>query len=213
MAGPIDVAGLVGKAGSIFSGGYEILLYVILGIVILVMFGAIFLILYFKKKWNLDVEFKLTRNDGRITNAEWGKGHYNAKRGVVYVRRNNMNRFSSGIPIRIFDIRRYLQGDSIITVLQVGPEDYRPILNDSWTEHVVTYKDNETGEIKEVKEAILNIKVDSGLNKAWKSAWEAAAKNAYSIRSFFTQFQTPIAIAIVLIACFVGFTILYTKIH
>ena len=123
-----------------------------------------------------------------------------------------MGKFSKGVPIRIFDIRKYLQGSSTLTVIQVGPEDYRPVLNDSWTEHVVTYQDDKTGDIQEVKEAILNIKVDSGLNKAWKSAWESAARNAYSIRSFFTQFQTPIAIGIVVICCFVGFAILWTKI-
>ena len=177
------------------------------------MLGGIFLIFYFKKRWNLDVEFKLTRNDGRITQSEWGKGYYDSKKGVVFVRRPTMGKFSKGLPIKIFDIRRYMQGSSIITILQVGPEDYRPVLNDSWTEYVATYQDDKTGEIKEVKESILNIKVDSGLNKAWKSSWDAAAKNAYSIRSFMSQFQTPIAIAIVLIACFVGFAILYSKIH
>jgi hypothetical protein len=175
----------------------------------LCIIGAIW---YFKKRWNLNVEFKLTRNDGRITQGEWGKGFYNSKKGVVFVRRPTMGKFSKGIPIRIFDIRRYLQGSSTLTVIQVGPEDYRPVLNDSWTEHVVTYQDDKTGDIKEVKESILNIKVDSGLNKAWKSAWESAAKNAYSIRSFLTQFQTPIAIGIVVICCFVGFAILWTKI-
>lgn len=208
-----DTASLVPQAQGFLSGTWSVLIYVILGIIILAMLAFIFIFLYFRKRWNLDVEFKLTRSDGRITNAEWGKGHYNAKKGVVYVRRPNMGKFSSGIPIRIFDIRRYLQGTQIITVLQVGPEDYRPILNDSWTEHVVNYKDDKTGQVIGVKEGILNIKVDSGLNKAWKSAWDSAAKNAYSIRSFMTQFQTPIAIAIVLIACFVGFAILYTKIN
>lgn len=207
-----DTSSLIPKAQGFFSGTMSILIYVVLGFVILVMLTVIFLIIYFKKRWNLDVEFKLTRNDGRITNAEWGKGHYNAKRGVVYVRRPTMGKFAKGIPIKIFDIRRYLQGSSIITVLQVGPEDYRPILNDSWTEHVVSYKDDKTNEVVNVKESILNIKVDSGLNKAWKSAWDSAAKNAYSIRSLLTQFQTPIAIAIVLIACFIGFSILYIRI-
>jgi len=207
-----DTASLISSAGGYFSGGMSVVLYIGLGIVILVMLGIIFTVLYFRKRWNLDVEFKLTRSDGRITHAEWGKGHYNAKKGVVFVRRPIMGKFSKGIAIKIFDIRRYLQGDSILTVLQVGPEDYRPVLNDSWTEYVETYKDDKTGEIVEVKESILNIKVDSGLNKAWKSSWDSAAKNAYSIKSFMTQFQTPIAIAIVLIACFVGFAILYTKI-
>jgi hypothetical protein len=203
----------VPKAQSFFSGGMMIFIYIGLAFIILLMLGIIFVVFYFKKRWNLDVEFKLTRSDGRITNAEWGKGYYNAKKGVVFVRRPTMGKFSKGVPIKIFDIRRYLQGTSILTVLQVGPEDFRPVLNDSWTEHVETYKDDKTGDIVEIKESILNIKVDSGLNKAWKSSWDSAAKNAYSIRSFMTQYQTPISIAIVLIACFVGFAILYTKIH
>jgi hypothetical protein len=208
-----DTASLVPKATSAIGSGISIIWYIVLGLVILIMLAIIIAIFYFRKRWNLDVEFKLTRNDGRITNAEWGKGYYDSKKGVVFVRRPTMGKFSKGIPIKIFDIRRYLQGTSIVTVLQVGPEDFRPVLNDSWTEHVETYRDDKTGEVIEVKESILNIKVDSGLNKAWKSSWESAAKNAYSIRSFMTQFQTPIAIAIVLIACFVGFAILYSKIH
>jgi len=208
-----DTASLVPKAQSLFSGGLSIFIYVALGFIILVMLAVVFMIFYFRKRWNLDVEFKLTRSDGRLTNAEWGKGHYNSRKGVVYVRRPTMGKFSKGIPIKIFDIRKYLQGSSILTVIQVGPEDFRPVLNDSWTEHIETYKDETTGEVIQVKESILNIKVDSGLNKAWKSAWDSAAKNAYSIRSFMSQFQTPIAIAIVLIACFVGFAILYSKIN
>jgi LPXTG-motif cell wall-anchored protein len=207
-----DTSSLVPKLNGIAGTGISVVWYVVLGFVILIMLAIIISLFVFKKKNNLDVEFKLTRNDGRITNAEWGKGNYDAKKGVVYVRRPNMGRFAKGIPIRIFDIRRYLQGDKILTVIQVGPEDYRPVLNDSWTEHVETYKDDKTGEIIEVKESILNIKVDSGLNKAWKAAWDSAAKNAYSIRSLLQQFQTPIAIGIVIICCFVGFAVLWTKI-
>jgi hypothetical protein len=180
---------------------------------VLVMLGVIAFIIFNKKKWNLDVEFKLTRADGRLTNAEWGKGHYDAKKGVVFIKRPSMGKFSRGIPIKIFDIRRYLQGTTVMTVIQVGPEDYRPVLNDSWTEHVQTYKDDDTGDIVDIKESILNIKVDSGLNKAWKSSWDSAAKNAYSIRSFMQQFQVPISIGIVVICCFVGFAILWSKVN
>jgi hypothetical protein len=215
MAGPVDVASFIPKASSVATSTIAIALYVIGGIIVLGLLGLFVFWMSRKKRWNLDIEFKLTRSDGKLTNAEWGKGHYNAKKGVVFIRRPSpaMSRWSKGLPVPIFDIRRYVQGSSIITMLQVGPQDFRPVLNDSYTEYVETYKDDKTGEIKQVKESILNIKVDSGLNKAWKSAWESAAKNAYSIRSFLTQFQTPIAIAIVLIACFIGFTILYTKIH
>lgn len=167
---------------------------------------------YFKKKSNLDVEFKLTRNDGKIMVAEWGKGFYDSKKGVVYLKRPGTSRFAKGYPMKIFDIRRYLQGDRIITVIQVGADDFRPVLNDSWSKHVCTYRDDKTGLIQEVKESILNIKVDSGQSKAWKSSWDYSAKNAYSIRSFLSQFQTPIAIGIVILCCFVGFAILWSKV-
>jgi hypothetical protein len=165
---------------------------------------------YFKKRWNMAVEFKLVRNDGRVINAEWGKGYYDAKKGVVYVRRPTMGKWSKGVAIKIFDIRKYIQGSDIITVLQVGPEDYRPVLNDSWTEYVSTSQD-EKGNIEEVKEAVINIKVDSGADKAWKSSWDVSAKKAYSIQSMLAQFQTPISIGIVVICCFVGFSILWSK--
>jgi hypothetical protein len=209
----LDVSSLVPSALKAGGTGLSVVWYIVLGAVVLILLGIIAAIFYFKKRWNLQVEFKLTRSDGRLTNAEWGKGYYDAKKGVVNIKRPGTGWLSSGIPIKIFDIRRYMQGDSIITVIQVGPEDFRPVLNDSWTEHVSTYKDSTTGKIQEVKESILNIKVDSGLNKAWKSAWDSAAKNAYSIRSFLSQFQTPIAIGIVIICCFVGFAILWTKVH
>ena len=63
-----------------------------------------------------------------------------------------------------------------------------------------------------IKESILNIKVDTGEYKAWKSSWDSAAKRAYSLQSFLQQFAVPISIAIVLLACFVGFAILFTRI-
>jgi len=187
------------------------MLYVFIGICVLVIIGIIVFMVFRSKRWNLKVEFKLVRSDGRQINAEWGKGYYDAKKGVVLVKRPTMGRMSKGLAIKIFDIRRYIQGDNIITVIQLGPEDYRPVLNDSWTEHVVRKIDDKTKEVIEVKESVMNIKVDSGLNKAWKSSWDASAKKAYSIINMLREFQTPIAIGIVIICCFVGFAVLWTK--
>ena len=68
---------------------------------------------FFKKRWNLKAEIKLTRSGGRLTTAEWGKAMYNAKRGVVFVKRPGMRQ--KAIPIPLFDIRKYLQGDNIVT--------------------------------------------------------------------------------------------------
>ena len=172
---------------------------------------------YFKKRWNLKVEIKLPRSDGKIIHGEWGKGFYNAKRGVVFIRRKGKG--FKAIPMEVFDVRKYLQGTDLLTVIQVAPEDYRPVLNDSWTEYKSKKRDKKTGEIildqygKPLYEklSILNIKVDTGLNKAWKSSWETAAKKAYSLQSFFTQFQTPIAIGIVILSTFVGFAIIWTR--
>ena len=181
----------------------------IIGVIfaILIVIGILFWIYWSKKRYNLRVEIKMIRSNGRIIIGEWGKGMYNAKRGVVYIKRPKMR----AIPMKVFDISRIIQGEDLITVIQVGAEDYRPVINDSWTEHVVKYED-ENGNIEEVKEAVLNIKVDTGLNKPWKSSFESASKRAYSLQAFLTQFQVPISIAIVIISVFVGFAVIWTKI-
>lgn len=191
------------------SGSGMLTWMVIAGIVVVVLLivgGLLAWYFWNKKRWNLKIEFKIPRSDGQIILAEWGKGMWNSKRGVVYLKRDKMRT----VPMKVVNITRYLQGPDLMTVIQVGPEDYRPVLNDSWTEHIVEYED-EKGNVIEQKEAIINIKADTGLNKPWKSAWEAASKTAYSISTFLTQFQTPIAIAIVLIAVFVGISILWVR--
>lgn len=186
------------------------------GIAIVFLLGGISY-WYFKKRWNLKVEIKLPRSDGRIIQGEWGRGFYNAKKGVVFIRRKG--RGFGSVPMQVFDVKKYLQGSDLLTVIQVAPEDYRPVLNDCWSEYKSEKIDERTGEVLKdekgnilyEKLAILDIQVDSGLNKPWKSAWDAAAKKAYSLQSFFTQFQTPIAIGIVILSSFVGFAIIWTR--
>ncbi len=170
---------------------------------------------YLKKRWNLKIEIKLPRSDGKLIQAEWGKGFYNAKRGVVLIKRKGVK----AVAMQVFDVKKYLQGTDLLTVIQVAPEDYRPVLNESWTEYKVEKIDKKTGEVVKDKDgkaiweklSIIDIKVDTGLNKAWKSSWDAAAKKAYSLQSFFAQFQTPIAIGIVILSSFVGFAIIWTR--
>lgn len=192
------MSSITGGAGSTFT---VVILIVVIGGLALVLLGGGFWWWWTKKRWNLKVEVKMVRSDGRVINGEWAKGYYNANRGAVFIKRPG--RLKPYV-MKVFDIRKYLQGADLLTVIQLGPEDYRPVLNDSWT----AYIDDETGE----KASMLNIRVDTGLNKAWKSAFEASAKRAYSLQSFFQQFQTPIAVAIVLLASFVGFAILWTRI-
>ena len=192
-------------AGAITSGSgdtFTMIIWIVVlgGIALLLLVGGGFF-WYFKKKWNLNVEVKMIRSDGRVVTGEWAKGVFNAKRGVVFIKRKGR---MSPYAMKVFDIRRYLQGDNLLTVVQLGPEDYRPVLNESWE----SYIDEDTGE----KAAMINIKVDTGLNKAWKSAFDASAKKAYSLQSILSQFQTPIAVGIVIICCFVGFAILWTRV-
>jgi len=182
------------------------LIVVIGGLALVLLLGGISF-WYFKKRWNLRVEIKLVRGGGII--GEWGKGLYSNKQGVVFIRRQG-EKFKS-IPMQIFDLKEYMQGDDLITVEQVGPDDFRPVKPNSFMVQKVKYVNEETGEEKEFEESIMDIKIDTGLNKAWKSAWENAAKQAYSLRSFFNQFQTPIAIGIVVICVFVGFAVIWSR--
>jgi len=197
---------------NIGSGSFSFLTWAIIIIAVVIVFlliiGILFWVYWTKRRYNLKVEIKMPRSDGKIILGEWGKGLFNSKRGVLLIKRNKMK----PVPVKVVDIRKYLQGVDLITVIQVAPEDYRPVLNDSWTEFITEYEDEKTHEVIQVKDSILNIKVDSGLNKAWKSAWEAASKRAFSLQSFLNQFQTPIAIAIVIVAVFVGIAVLWTKV-
>ncbi len=218
----IETVGAGGK-GAIFVMFWVLLIVVAVFLVV----GGLWFWWWKKKKWNLDVEIKLTRSDGKMTIGEWGRGFYDAKKGVVFIKRPGS--FKKSYPIKIFDVRRYMQGPTLITVIQAGPEDFRPVLNSSWTSMDVDYEDtdkplkdeegnsilDEEGNVKyetvTVKESILNIKTETGLNKAWKAAWEEAAKNAYTISSILKLYSAPISIGIVVICCFVGFAVLWTK--
>lgn len=214
----------------ISSGGLGLTWIIIWSLIVgiaLIFIGFLVWLMFFKIKWNLRVEIKLPRSDGRIINGEWGKGFYDVKKGTVFIKRPG--RGSRPVAMKIFDVKKYLQGTDLLTVIQVGPEDFRPVLNHSYSSHMVHYIDkskplikedgtpmlNDKGEplyqTKAMKESIMNIETETGKNKAWKAAFEEAALNAYTIKSIFRQYQTPIAIGIVVICCFIGFAVLWTK--
>lgn len=198
--------------GSIFSGAGSMFntLLIIVGVIVfgLLIIGGLFFFFWTRKRYNLSIEIKKIRSDGKIVLGEWGQGLFNSKRGVLLIKRKHMK----AVPCKIIDIKRYLQGEDLMTVIQVGPNDFRPVIAESWTEHIVEYEDEKTHELVKVKESILNIKVDTADNKAWESAYQASSKKAFSIQSMLQMFQIPITIAIVVIAIFVGFAIIWTKI-
>lgn len=197
-------------SGLIPSGGAVglIMIMIIIGMVVLIVVGFFGLMIWNKKRWNLKVEIKLPRSDGRIINGEWGKGYFNAKRGVVYIKRPGLGQRK--MALQIFDPKRYLQGSDLITVIQLSPTDYRPVLPKSFLKCDVIYIE-EDGTEKTQNEAVINIECDTGASKAWQTAFASASKKAYSLQSFFQQFQTPIAIAIVLVSVFVGIAALWTQ--
>lgn len=213
------------------SGGLSltwILIWAAIILVIICFLAFAVWALFFRIKWNLKVEIKLPRSDGKIINGEWGKGFYDVMKGAVFIKRPG--RGSPKIAMKIFDVKKYLQGSDLLTVIQTGPEEYRPVLNSSYSEVEVEVLDTtkprkddegnpilnlETGlpiyHTKMIKESIMNIQTDTGKNKAWRIAFEDAAANAYTMKSIFKQYQTPIAIGIVVICCFIGFAVLWTK--
>lgn len=204
-----DIGTTMGGFAQSFGVGVQIFIFVLILIIIMGIVGAV-IIYYFwnKKRWNLDLEIKMVRSNGEFVGGEWGKGMYDSKRGFVYIKRPKIRRKFS---MKVFDIRKYLQGSNLLTVIQLGPEDFRPVLISSFTKHIIEFQDDKTGEIKQVKEAVINIKIDKGETKQWRQAFESAAKRAYSLQSFIQQFQVPIAIAVVLISVFIGFAIIFQR--
>lgn len=201
MAEPAGFGEFIGGFG---FGGINIMSAITItfvSIVAVLIIGAIIFFFNSKKKWNLKVEVKLPRSDGRFYSAEWAKGSYNSKNGVVWVKRKGMKKCAC----KPFDIKRYLQGsDNILTVIQVGPEDYRPMLPESFD----TLKDDETGE----EGCVMNFLTDTTESKAWKNSFEREAKSAYSINTWLKENGAWIAIGLVIFLWGLQFIIMYMKI-
>jgi len=214
MAGLGDLAGSLGM-GNIFGGGIvNLIILMAIGITVLgSIVGGIYFAYSAKKKWYLKVEVKIPRGlkyieDGQtiddpklqgIINGEWAKGTYDAKLGVVYIKRHK----KKPVPMKPFDVKRYLQGSDILSVVQVGIEDYRPILPESYIEMV----DEKTGE----QAALLIAKIDTSQSKSWRSSFERSNKEAFSLSSLFDQYKDFIGFGILFFMIFVGFAILYGR--
>ena len=164
-----------------------------------------------RKQYNIKVEVKIPRNikkikykDGSIRvigtlNKEWAKGFYDAKRGVVYIKRKH----KKPVPMKPFDIKQYLSTGNILTVLQIGIEDYRPVLDESYIEVV----DSETGE----EGALIRAKIDTSESKSWKNSFEREAKMTYSIKNWISEHGALVAMGLVLLMNLIGFSIVIAR--
>lgn len=212
MAGLGD---LMSKIPGVGGGNLmAILVAIVLGGLGLTIAGVFVWWMVFKKrKWNLKVEFRMPRDvkevvdeDGEIRVKgtlvkEWGRGYYDAKRGAVFVKRKG----KKPVPVKPFNVKEFLSGkDNILTVVQVGIEDYRPILEDSYLELV----DNETGN----EAALLKVKIDTTESRSWRNSFERESKSAYTLLGFLHEHGQLIGFGFILLCMLVGFAIVYAKV-
>lgn len=204
MAGIGDIIGKLGIGG----GG----LLPNLGAILAGTFGlgvagmAVWWFVKKRKNWNIKVEFKIPRNlqekNGSTTgtlNKEWGKGYYDAVKGTCFIKRKG----KKAVPMKPFDIKRYLSTGNILTVLQIGIEDYRPVLDESYIEVI----DSETGE----EGALIKAKIDTSESKSWKNSFEREAKATYSIKNWIAEHGGLVAMGLVLMMNLIGFSIVIAR--
>lgn len=204
---------LSGIGGGSSNGGFfdSIIMIIIAVIILCCCGGGLYFFVTKRKNWNLKVEFKIPRNIRRVRlrdgslkvigtlNKEWGRGFYNSKNGVVMIKRKG----KKPVPMKPFDIKKYLSSSNILTVVQVGIEDYRPVLDDSYIQLV----DEKTEE----EAALLKAKIDTSEGKSWRNSYERERKNVYSILSWMKEHGQTIAIGLVVMMVLAGFGILWTR--
>lgn len=180
------------------------IVYIVLATIgFLVSAGVVYYFLRVKKKWNIPVEFKIPRDvkveevDGvkRVMGTlvkEWGKGRYDAKLGVVMVKRHKR----AAIALKPFDIKEYLSGPSnILTVVQVGVEDYRPVMDESY----INMKGSDGKPA-----ALVEAKIDTSESKSWKAQYERSRKSTYTIMGWMHEYGHYVGWGFVILMLLIG---------
>lgn len=178
--------------------------------------GTIMIVIRNKFRWNIKVNFKLPRGvvslrEGEkidISNIqgtilhEVGKAYYDSKMGVVWLKR----KWKKKVPMKPFNLSKYLQGTNVIDVVQVGVNEFLPIYPQSF----LLFEDDETGE----DFTILDLKTDHSQDNAWAIEFERSTKNAYSVSSALEALlKSPIfLVGLVIFLWGIQFLLLYTKI-
>lgn len=206
----------LGSMFSSFTGGssgmIQSAVIMLVGALVLVMcVGGLLWFFKKRKQYNLRLEIKIPRNIKRVMdnegneevygtlNKEWGKGFYDAKKGVVFIKRKG----KKPVAMKPFDVKRFLSTGNILTIMQVGIEDYRPVLDESYIE----VEDSETGE----QGALIRAKIDTSESKSWKNSFEREAKLTYSIKNWIAEHGALVAMGIVLLMNLIGFSIVIAR--
>jgi len=193
------------------EGGGSNIIYLLIGFAVLLICGfALWWFLKKRKTWNIKVEFKIPRNikkvrtkEGTIKiigtlNKEWGKGFYDAKKGSVFIKRKG----KKAVAMKPFDVKQYLSTGNILTVVQTGIEDYRPIRDESYIE----LKDIDGSE-----GALVQAVIDTSESKSWKNTFEREAKMTYSIKNWIAEHGALVAMGLVLLMNLIGFSIVIAR--
>ncbi len=206
-----EIADKMPFVGSGSGGIASNAMYSIIGIVVLALCGfGLWWFLKKRKTWNIKVEFKIPRNikkvktkDGQIKiigtlNKEWGKGFYDAVKGCVFIKRKG----KKPVAMKPFDVKQYLSTDNILTVVQTGIEDYRPIRDESYIE----LKDDDGAD-----GALVQAIIDTSESKSWKNTFERESKMTYSIKNWIAEHGALVAMGLVLLMNLVGFSIVIAR--
>lgn len=198
---------------NIAGGGFlDMVMWITLGSVVLLLVGGfLYYMIKRKKNYNLKVEFRLPRDVTYTYNErgervvrgsiakEWGKGFYDAKKGCVWLKRKGVR----DVPMKPFNLKEYLSG-KILTVIQIGIEDYRPIKEDSYLN---------VRDINGSEHALINAKIDTTESKSWRNQFERQMKDAFTISSWMREHGQLVGFGFILMSIFVGFAIVYGRIN
>lgn len=203
--------GLGGGAGGLL----DLMNIILIAMGAIVIIGIIVYYFYNLKRWNIKkVYFRLPReveflqegqlldinNIRGVVRRELGKGMYDHKRGVVFVKRRRKNK----IPLKPFQLSEYLDADGNLEVLQVGANEFIPIMPKSY----LFYQDDQTGRLS----CFVNHKTDLSASKAWRTSFEREAKSAFSIMGMLREYAPIIAIGLVIFLWGIQMLLLYTRI-
>jgi len=181
--------------------GYSALTWGIIIIVGVIIFGILGFVgwwFYTRKKWNLRTEIKMPRSDGKIVMSEKAKGHYDIASGIVDIKRKGLK--SAGM--KPFDVRKCLQGNNFLEVIQIGANDYLPILSKSY----LKVKDEDGKEY-----AILEIEANLEKRKTWKTYMERSGKDRFTLAGWLDKHWRALELGIIMFVIFLGFSILWMR--
>lgn len=202
----VDTGGIAQTAAGV---GGKALTFIIWGVVILAALGIVIGLIvwsYRRKKWNLKIIVKLPRA-GQLIFGEFAKGHYDVIEGIVDIKRKRLK----PVGMKPFDVKKFLQGDKILEVMQVAANDFIPI--DPQSYHILNMEwIDEHGKKHQFEKALFKVVTDDTLKrKTWKRYMERAAKNRFTLTGFLDKHWRAIELSIIMLMLFIGFSVVLMR--